>query len=127
MTEEIGNRIFSLKSGCSIGCGIGPKVSANLGFGVGIGPKPKQWFRSYTNKLYMDKFFCVPKMKILVLKRFPRMKFGNLELTRTQIIGKWTSNQISTIYFQKSWLTTQVWRKSSIYILHIFSLDKIVK
>ena len=27
----------------------GPKVSANLGFGFGIGPKPKQWFRLYTN------------------------------------------------------------------------------
>ena len=25
-----------------------PKVSANLGFSFGIGPKPKQWFRSYT-------------------------------------------------------------------------------
>ena len=25
------------------------KVSANLGFGYGIRPKPKQWFRSYTS------------------------------------------------------------------------------
>ena len=25
-----------------------PKVSDNVGFSLGIGPKPKQWFRSYT-------------------------------------------------------------------------------
>ena len=44
MMEKIGNWIFPQKSGFS----IGPKVSANLGFGIGIRPKPKQWFRSYT-------------------------------------------------------------------------------
>ena len=28
-----------------------PKISVNLGFG--IGPKPKQWFRSYTIRTYL--------------------------------------------------------------------------
>ena len=44
MMEEIGNRIFPLKSGFSIGYGIGPKVSANLGFGIGIRPKKNSGF-----------------------------------------------------------------------------------
>ena len=39
MMEKIGKWIFPLKSGFSIGYSIGPKISANLGFG--IGPKPK--------------------------------------------------------------------------------------
>ena len=39
MMKKNGNRIFPLRSGFGIGHGIGPKVSANLGFG--IGPKPK--------------------------------------------------------------------------------------
>ena len=41
MMEKIGNWIFPLKSGFGIGYGIGPKVSANMGFSIGIGPKPK--------------------------------------------------------------------------------------
>ena len=41
MMEKIGNWIFPLKFGFSIGYDIGPKVSANLGFGIGIGPKTK--------------------------------------------------------------------------------------
>ena len=28
-----------------------PKVSANLGFSFGIGPKPKHGFRSYTSRV----------------------------------------------------------------------------
>jgi hypothetical protein len=38
MMEKSGNWIFPLKPGFSIGYGIGPKVSGNLGFS--IGPKP---------------------------------------------------------------------------------------
>ena len=34
MMVKIGNWIFPLKSG--FGIGIGPKVSANIGFGIGI-------------------------------------------------------------------------------------------
>ena len=49
MLEKIGNWIFPLKSCFSIGCDIRLKVSANLGFSIGIGPKPKQWVRSYTS------------------------------------------------------------------------------
>ena len=45
MMEKIGNSIFSLKSdfGIDFGIdyGIGPKVLANLSFGIGIRPKPK--------------------------------------------------------------------------------------
>ena len=37
---------FSLKSGIGISYSIGPKVSPNLGFGIGIRPKLKSWFRS---------------------------------------------------------------------------------
>ena len=48
MMEKVGNWIFPLKSGYGIGYSIGPKVSANLGFGISIGLKPKQWFPSYT-------------------------------------------------------------------------------
>ena len=33
--EKIGDTIFPLKSGFSISYCIGPKVSANLGFGIG--------------------------------------------------------------------------------------------
>ena len=39
MMEKIGNWTFPLKSGFGISYDIGPKVSANLGFG--IGPEPK--------------------------------------------------------------------------------------
>ena len=46
MMEKIVSWIFPLKSGFGIGYSIGPKVLANLGFG--IGPKPKQWFQPYT-------------------------------------------------------------------------------
>ena len=41
MMEKIGNWIFPLKSGFGIGDSISPKVSAKLGFGIGIRPKPK--------------------------------------------------------------------------------------
>ena len=41
MIENIGNWIFTLKSGFSIGCGIGLKVLANLGFGIATEPKSK--------------------------------------------------------------------------------------
>ena len=41
MMKKVGNWIFPLKSGFGIDYGISPKVSANLGFGIGIGPKPK--------------------------------------------------------------------------------------
>ena len=41
MIEKIGGWIFPLKSGFSIGYGIDLKVSANLGFGISIGPKQK--------------------------------------------------------------------------------------
>ena len=37
----------------SISYGIGPKVSANLGFNIGIGPIPKLWFWSYTTSVTM--------------------------------------------------------------------------
>ena len=36
--EKIGNWIFPLKSGFGNGYGIGPKVLANLGFGIGSKP-----------------------------------------------------------------------------------------
>ena len=39
MMEKIGNWIFHLKSGFGIGYDNNPKVSANLGFSIGIGPK----------------------------------------------------------------------------------------
>ena len=49
--HAIGNQILSLKCSFGIVYSIGQKyVSANLGFGFGIGPKPKQWFRSYTTQ-----------------------------------------------------------------------------
>ena len=41
MMEKIGNWIFPMKSDLGIGYGIGPKISANLGFDIDIGPKPK--------------------------------------------------------------------------------------
>ena len=41
MMEKIGDWIFTLKSGFIISYSIGPKVSANLGFGIGPKPKPK--------------------------------------------------------------------------------------
>ena len=37
----------------SISYGMGPKVSANLGFNIGIGPIPKLWFWSYTTSVTM--------------------------------------------------------------------------
>ena len=49
MIEEIGNWIFPFESGFSIGYGIGPKVSANLGFGISIGPEPKYVVVSVVN------------------------------------------------------------------------------
>ena len=39
MMEKNGNWIFPLKPGFSIGYGIGPKVSAKLGFGI----RPNTW------------------------------------------------------------------------------------
>ena len=39
--EKIGNWIFPLKFGFGNGYRIGQKVWANLGFGIGIEPKPK--------------------------------------------------------------------------------------
>ena len=41
MMEKIGNWIFPLKTGFRISYSIGPKVSANMGFGSHIRPKPK--------------------------------------------------------------------------------------
>ena len=41
MMEKLGNWIFPLKFGFGIGYVIGPNVLANLGFGIGIGPKSK--------------------------------------------------------------------------------------
>ena len=45
MVEKIPHTIFPLKCGFGIGYGIGgkylPKLSANVSFGFGIGPKPK--------------------------------------------------------------------------------------
>ena len=41
MMEKIGSLISPLKPSFGMSNGISPKILANLGFGIGIGPKPK--------------------------------------------------------------------------------------
>ena len=62
--HTIGNQIFPFEIWFRYRLGYRQKLSTNLGFGIGIGPKPKQWFRSYTRILYLGWFWPLGQFKI---------------------------------------------------------------